>query len=130
MGNKLIVVELKEDLSKKYSNWEITLNTSKLMECNKVLCTSTTLINNTLDNVLNFTRDAETFALIGPTAGFLPDPIFQKQIDIIGGSLVCDSELFFNRITQGVRWGESVLKFVIRKEDYPGIQTLIESAES
>jgi len=129
MGNKLIVVELKEELTQKFSNWEITLDTSKLMECNKIICTSTSLINNTLDNILSFTRDAEKFALIGPTAGFLPDPIFHKKVDLVGGSIVCNSELFFNRIIHGERWGDSVLKFVMTKESYPGIQHLIKLSE-
>ena len=129
MGNKLIVVELKEELIKKRSNWEITLDASKLAEYNKIICTSTTLINDTLDNILDYTRDAESFALIGPTAGFIPDPIFQKKVDLVGGSVVCNSELFFNRIIQGERWGDSVLKFLMTKDTYPGIQNLIKLAE-
>jgi hypothetical protein len=129
MGNKLVIVELKEELTKKTSNWEITLDTSRLAECNKIICTSTTLINNTLDNILNFTRDAEIFGLIGPTAGFLPDPIFQRKVDIIGGSIVNNSELFLERIVQGERWRDSVLKFVMTKENYPGIKNLIKLAE-
>lgn len=128
MGNKLIIVELKEELTYKSRNWEITMDTSKLTVCNKVICTSTTLINNTLDNVLEFTQNAETFALIGPTAGFLPDPIFQRKVNIVGGSVIHNSDLFFNRIIQGERWGESVLKYVISKETYPGIKKLIENA--
>jgi len=129
MENKLVIVELKEELVKKASNWEITLDASRLTECNKIICTSTTLINNTLDNVLDFTQDAEIFALIGPTAGFLPDPIFQRKVDIIGGSIVNNAELFFKRITQSERWGDSVLKFVMTKQTYPGIRNLIKLAE-
>jgi len=129
MENKLVIVELKEELIKKASNWEITLDASRLTECNKIICTSTTLINNTLDNVLDFTQDAEIFALIGPTAGFLPDPIFQRKVDIIGGSIVNNAELFFKRITQSERWGDSVLKFVMTKQTYPGIRNLIKLAE-
>ena len=129
MGNKLIIVELKEELIYKSSNWEVTMDISKLIECNKIICTSTTLINNTLDNVLDFTQDAETFALIGPTAGFLPDPVFQRKVDIIGGSVIRNSNLFFDRIIQGERWGESVLKYVMSKETYPGIRKLIEFAK-
>lgn len=129
IGSQLIVVELKEELIKKTSNWEITLDKEKLRECNKIICTSTTIINNTLEDILEFTRDADLFALIGPTAGFLPDPVFKRKIDILGGSIVNNSQLFYDRIIQGERWGDSVSKFVIIKEKYPGIKKLISFIE-
>jgi uncharacterized protein (DUF4213/DUF364 family) len=129
IGSHLIVVELKEELTKKTPHWEITLDKRKLRECDKIICTSTTIINNTLENILEVTRDAKLFALIGPTAGFLPDPIFKRKIDILGGSVVNSSQLFFDRISQGERWGDSVSKFVIIKERYPGIKKLINNTE-
>jgi uncharacterized protein (DUF4213/DUF364 family) len=124
-GNKLVVLELKKELIKKNPNWEITLEKRKLLECNKIICTSTTLINNTIDDILNFTNKAEFFALIGPTAGFIPDPLFKKKITAIGGSIVNNSQLFFQRIRQGERWGDSVSKFVMTKKSYPGVKRLI-----
>ena len=129
IGSQLIVVELKEELIKKTSKWEITLDKEKLRECNKIICTSTTIINNTLEDILEFTRDADLFALIGPTAGFLPDPVFKRRIDILGGSIVNNSQLFYDRIIQGERWGDSVSKFVIIKEKYTGIKKLINFTE-
>jgi len=128
--NQFIVVELKKELINKFSDWEITLDKTKLRDCNKIICTSTTIINNTLDDVLKYTQNTEFFALIGPTAGFLPDPLFTRNIDVIGGSVVNNSELFFNRITQGERWGDSVSKFAILRKDYLGFQSLIERARS
>ncbi len=127
-GNKLIVLELKKELMKKNPNWEITLEKRKLLECNKIICTSTTLINNTIDDILDFTKKANFFALIGPTAGFLPDPLFKKKITAIGGSIVNNSQIFFNRIRQGERWGDSVSKFVMTEENYPGFKRLINQA--
>jgi uncharacterized protein (DUF4213/DUF364 family) len=129
IGSQLKIVELKKELIKKTPDWEITLDKRKLRECNKIICTSTTVINNTLGNILEFTRNAKLFALIGPTAGFLPDPIFKRKIDILGGSIVNDSQLFHNRISLGEKWGDAVSKFVIMKENYPGIKNLINHIE-
>ncbi|TFG17199.1 MAG: hypothetical protein EU531_03975 [Promethearchaeota archaeon] len=129
MGNKLIVIELKQELIKEAPHFEITLDATKLTECNKIICTSTTLINNTLEDILHFTGNAEIFALIGPTAGFLPDPIFKRKVNIIGGSIVNNSEVFFKRIIQGERWGDAVSKFLLMKTNYPGIKNLINLAK-
>jgi uncharacterized protein (DUF4213/DUF364 family) len=125
LDNKLIVVELKKEFIRKESNWEITLDTTALKTCNKIICTSTTIINDTLDNILKYTQESDIFSLIGPTAGFLPDPIFDRKIDIVGGSIVDDSHKFFDLISSGERWGNSVKKFIINKESYSGFKELI-----
>ena len=43
--------------------------------------------------------------------------------------MVNNAELFFKRITQSERWGDSVLKFVMTKHTYPGIRNLVKLAE-
>ena len=43
----------KKDLLEKYPGLPITLDPSELSTCNKVLCTSTTVLNNSLDNILS-----------------------------------------------------------------------------
>ena len=70
MGNKLIIIEKKEELLKMGLNWRVTLDPSELKTCNKVLITSTTVLNETIDEILQFCKDAEKISMIGPTAAF------------------------------------------------------------
>lgn len=127
VGSDLIIIEKKEFLVRKTENWEITLDANRLKACNKILITSTTVLNESIDDVLRYCDSAEKVSLIGPTAGFLPDPLFSRGIDIIGGSQVVNTNLFFTRIREGIRWGDSVEKYCIQSEVYSGYQDLIKS---
>jgi uncharacterized protein (DUF4213/DUF364 family) len=123
----LVIIELKPELVRKTKNWEITLQVEKLRLCTKVVCTSTTILNDSLDHVLANAINAEIFALLGPTAGLLPDPLFSRNVNIIGGTLVQNPHQFFYRVSNGIKWGDSAHKFLIYKENYKGYKALISS---
>ena len=58
-----------------------------------LFCTGTSLINNTLEKILSvFKKKAKSIVLIGPTISFLPDILFDKGVDIVGGITITDSE--------------------------------------
>lgn len=120
----LIVVEKKEHFLQQHENWEVTLDPSRLEECNKVLSTSTIVLNETLDQVLFHCKNAEKIALVGPTAGFLPDPLFKKNVHVVGGTLIQDTHLFMKRIKNGIKWGDSAQKYCIESISYPGYKKL------
>ena len=92
--NKLIIIEKKEALIKKEKNWVVTLDPVKLEGCNKVLITSTTVLNETIDDILRFCSNAEKISIIGPTAGFLPDPLFKRGINVVGGTRIYGTQEF------------------------------------
>ena len=124
-GNKLIVIEKKKELLKKGKNWKVTLDPSELELCNKILITSTTVLNETIDEILQHCSNAEKVSMIGPTAGFLPDPLFKRGIDIIGGSQIIDSRLLIHSIRNNIRWGKSVKKYIIKRADYIGYENIL-----
>lgn len=121
----LIVLEKKERLVQKHKNWEVTLKPSKLKNCNKVLCTSSTVLNNSLDDILKYANNAEKISIIGPTAGFLPDPLFERGVDVIGGTYVSNPALFMDLIRQNKKWGPSTRKYCIQAKTYPGSKSLL-----
>jgi len=121
----LIVLEKKERLVQKHDNWEVTLDPRKLKKCNKVLCTSSTLLNDSLDDILNYAKKAKRFSIVGPTAGFIPDPLFERGVDVIGGTYVSNSSLFMDLIRQNKKWGPSTRKYCIQAEKYPGFKALL-----
>ncbi|MFH0975947.1 MAG: DUF364 domain-containing protein [Spirochaetota bacterium] len=120
-GAGLIIIEKKESLLEKYRNLPITLDVTQLASCNKILCTGVTVLNNSLDNVLaNCSPDAFV-SVLGPTAGYFPDPLFACGVDVVGGRVVGDSTDFVKRLEQGKRWEDSTLKICFQKKTYKSI---------
>ena len=123
--NKLIIIEKKEALIKKEKNWVVTLDPVKLEGCNKVLITSTTVLNETIDDILKFCSNAEKISIIGPTAGFLPDPLFKRGINVVGGTRIYDTQEFLYNIRNNIRWGSAAKKYTIERGKYVGYVELL-----
>ena len=67
-----------------------------------LFCTGTTLINNTLESILEkFKRKARKIILIGPTASMIPDILFDYGVDIVGGMEIFDSEATIKILQEG-----------------------------
>lgn len=125
MGLQLVIIEKKAKLVQKTNNWEVTLDPARLEACNKILITSSTILNESIDNILRFCSQADKISIIGPTAGFFPDPLFSRGINIVGGTYVHDSNLFMELISKNKRWGPSTKKYCIQKDNYLGITALL-----
>ncbi len=125
MRIQLIIIEKKAQLVKKTNNWEVTLDPTRLTTCNKVLITSTTVLNESIDEILRYCSQAEKISIIGPTAGFFPDPLFSRGVNIVGGTYIHDPNLFMELISENKRWGPSTKKYCIQKNSYPGITSLL-----
>ncbi len=50
-----------------------------------LVITGTTLINDTLDELLRLTKPEAQIVVVGPTASLMPDAFFKRGVDIIGG---------------------------------------------
>ncbi|UCD80758.1 MAG: hypothetical protein JSW26_04820 [Desulfobacterales bacterium] len=120
-GAELVVVEKKEQLIKKYPELPVTLDATKLKRCNKILCTSTTILNNSLEEILGHCAPDALVSIIGPTAGYFPDPLFNRGVDVVGGRVVKDGELFLQLIAGQKRWGDATQKTCFQKKTYSGI---------
>lgn len=125
----LKVIELDPTLVRQTENWEVTLDSNELRKCNKVLITSTTVLNNTIEDILDKCSKAEKISMIGPTAGFIPDPLFKRGVDVLGSTYIHDSNLFMKLISQDKRWGPSTKKYCIQKDNYQGFLSLLEDIE-
>jgi uncharacterized protein (DUF4213/DUF364 family) len=121
VGAELVIIEKNENVIKKYPQLNVTLDPSALKPCNKVLCTSTTVLNDTLDEILSFCSTDTLVSIIGPTAGYFPDPLFARGVDIVGGRVVKDGAVFMQMLEERQRWGEATQKICFQKSTYPGI---------
>jgi uncharacterized protein len=127
-GARLTVLELKSELAGEHEGFRVTLDPADLASCDKVVSTCAVMLNDTLDDVLAACRHARYLALIGPTAGCLPDPLFARGIDAIGGRRVVDAQAFGDAFRKGAKWGSFATKYVITRHDYPGVDRLLDEA--
>ncbi len=124
-GARLTVVELNPRLAGEHDGWRVTLDPEALRDCGKVLSTSTVLLNETLDAVAARCAGARVFAIVGPGAGCLPDPLFARGVTLVGGTWVVDRAGLRDAILAGAPWGGSARKTAIRRESYPGLEALL-----
>lgn len=117
-GAQLVVVEKNEKYVQKYPHLPVTLDASKLSTCNKILCTSTTILNNSLDEILSHCSPDAFVSIIGPTAGYFPDPLFARGVDVVGGRVVKDGASFLQQLAEKKRWGEATRRTCFQKKTY------------
>jgi uncharacterized protein (DUF4213/DUF364 family) len=127
-GARLTVVELKADLAGERDGYRVTLDATELAACSKVISTSTLLLNDTLDEMLAHCRNARWFAMVGPSAGCLPDGLFARGVTLLGGSWIEDREGFIAALTTGEPHSEFTRKIALSGAAYPGWRKLIERA--
>lgn len=120
-GAELVVIEKNERLIKKFPDLPITLDATKLRTCNKILCTSTTILNNSLDEILTHCSPNAFISIIGPTAGYFPDPLFARGVDVVGGRVVKNGEQFLQLLAEEKRWGDATQRTCFQKKSYAGI---------
>lgn len=116
----LVIVEKNEQLVERYPHLPVTLDVAMLNSCNKVLCTSTTLLNDSLDDVLLQCTAAEHISVLGPTAGYFPDPLFARGVHVLGGRMVNDGMQLLQLIAARKRWGEATQKLCFQACHYDG----------
>jgi uncharacterized protein (DUF4213/DUF364 family) len=124
-GARLTVVELKPELAGEFDGWRVTLDPEQLATCNKVLSTSTVLLNDTLDRIVSCCRTAQAFTVVGPGAGCIPDPLFARGVTLMGGTQVSDRAAFVDALRGGGAWSRFARKVTIGREDYPGFEALL-----
>jgi len=65
-----------------------------------LVITGTTLINDTLENLLEKRKPGAEIIVVGPTASMLPDAFFRRGANKIGGVMVTDADRVLNVISQ------------------------------
>ena len=117
---ELVIIEKNPELIERYPKLPVTLDVKALNGCNKVLCTGTTVQNGTIEEVLLHCTAAEHISVLGPTAGYFPDPLFACGVDVLGGRLVNDGLLLLEMIAQRKPWGTATRKLCFEAGHYNG----------
>ncbi|MFW9969543.1 MAG: Rossmann-like domain-containing protein [Candidatus Odinarchaeota archaeon] len=106
LTQKITIVENSLSISSEFNNFNVKQNINQLKEeelfCDILFCTGTTLVNDTLEPILNkFKRKSQEIILIGPTASIIPDILFDQGIDIVGGMKILNSEATLQILQEG-----------------------------
>jgi len=84
-----------------------------------VIATGSTLVNKTLDRLLELSKNTREFILLGPTASVIPDPLFERGVTAIMGVHIIDVDLMLKVVSEagGTRrlLSTCAKKFAIRK---------------
>ena len=127
-GARLTVVELKPELAGEQDGYRVTLDAAELSDCSKVVSTSTLLLNDTIDRMLACCRNARWFAMVGPSAGCLPDALFARGVTLLGGSWINDRDGFTSALRSGASLSDYASKFALTVDRYPGFDALLARA--
>ena len=74
---------------------------SVVPEADVLLITGTTLINDTLENLLGWAKPSARVTMVGPTVSFLPDAFLRRGADILGTVRITDPDAFLDVLAEG-----------------------------
>ncbi len=130
-GHRVVVLELNPEFHTTGHNLLISGDITSLDSCDRIYCTASTLINNTLEGLLaHFSAlpSLPHIEIVGPSAGCFPDALFSRGASVIGGSVIIDINRTCERIQHGEPWLDAASKFSLSKSTYPGFDALIAKA--
>lgn len=125
LGIPVTVLELKPELVREEPGLVVTLDARRLAGCNKIVSTSTLLLNDTFEQTSAAWRGADAVAIVGPSAGCPPDPLFAAGVSAVGTVWIVEAEDFLARVAAGEKWGTTSRKVTLTPQRYPGLEALI-----
>ncbi|MCZ7662282.1 MAG: DUF364 domain-containing protein [Thermoleophilia bacterium] len=84
-----------------------------------LVVTGTSLINDTLEDLLALARPEALAVVVGPTASMLPDAFFRRGVDVVGGVLVTAPDALLDVLSEAGSgfhfFGRSAERVVVRR---------------
>jgi uncharacterized protein len=88
-----------------------------LPQCQIVILSATTLLNHTIDGLLDSCKAAREVAVLGPSTPFLPEPFRKQGVTILSGIQVIDASQVLRIVSEagGTRsFGKAVRKLTLK----------------
>lgn len=127
-GVDVLVIEQQPDRVPKRAHVELSQDLQALAECRLVYCTASTLINDSLQQVMDSCVNAQAVDLIGPTGSGLPDVLFKHGVHAVGGVSFDDAEGLREALARRESWGRVGKKYELMADNYPGAEALLAAA--
>jgi hypothetical protein len=127
-GVDVLVIEQQPGRVPPREHVELSEDLAELGDCRLVYCTASTLINDTLRQVLDCCTKAEAVDLIGPSGSGLPDLLFAQGVHAVGGVSFGDSGALREALERRENWGPVGQKYELTLASYPGADALLAAA--
>ncbi len=127
-GIEVLVIEQQPGRVPRRPLVELSQDLEALAQCRLVYCTASTLINDSLEQVLDCCTAAEAVDLIGPTGSGLPDVLFENGIHAVGGVSFDDDAALREVLARRESWGSVGRKYELTASNYPGYESLLAAA--
>jgi len=89
----------------------------RLPQCQIVVLSATTLLNHTIDGLLDSCKSARQIAILGPSTPFLPEPFKKRGVTILSGVQVVDAPRVLRVVSEagGTRsFGKAIRKLTVQ----------------
>jgi uncharacterized protein (DUF4213/DUF364 family) len=70
--------------------------------CDTIIITGASIANGTIDELLSYTRPDAQVIVTGPTASFLPDAFFRRNVNVVSGISVTRPDEALDMLSEGV----------------------------
>jgi uncharacterized protein len=103
-GSKLFVLEMNEEtLPQEYKKFFVPASEFKtiLPVSDIVIITGQTLVNGTIDGLLEMIVPGTQVIVTGPSCSILPDILFQKKVSILGAVRITKPEIMLDIVSEG-----------------------------
>ncbi len=91
-------------------------------ESDILIITGVTVVNHTIDGILDIAKKAKDIVIVGPTASMIPDPLFKKGATLLAGVKIYDANKMLKIIGEGGAgydfFEDCGHKIAIRKGEY------------
>ena len=124
-GSEVLVLEQAPERVPDRPGVLMTADPRDLRQCGRVLCTASTLINDSLAGLLATVDRQAPFELIGPSGSGLPDPLFARGVATVGGIQFPGREQLLDQLRRGESWGSAGRKYQLDTRSYPGLDELL-----
>jgi uncharacterized protein (DUF4213/DUF364 family) len=74
---------------------------ASLARCQTAVFTGASIANGTIETLLGYVPADAAIAVVGPTAGFVPEPLFRRKVALVGTVLVTDPEQALGILAEG-----------------------------
>ena len=124
-GHEVLVLEKNPARVEMVTGLTLSTDSTDLAGCNFIFCTASTLINDTLAEILRYKQPTARLCLVGPSGSGLPDVLFRHGVDEVGGIFVEDVSLLNDALEHQQSWSQSGYKYQLAPQKYPGVDELI-----
>jgi len=72
-----------------------------LSHCQTAVFTGASIANGSIETLLGYVPNSAVVVVVGPTAGFIPEPLFRRKVAMVGTVIVTDSDQAIEILSEG-----------------------------